>query len=285
MSITLAGARAGLTRGVIELRLAFSGAELIGQLFWPVATLVAVFLLRDVPVGRGAAGDRYTLDTFILPSTLGMFVALGMLLVVQQLAADREDGSLLRAKITPNGIPAYLVGKIVQISATIVAYLAIVLLPGLLFVDGLDLGRPGSWLTFAWVIVLGLVATQTIGAVLGSLVSSSRGAGYLSLPILGLIAISGIFAPITALPAWLAWIAQVFPVYWLGLGMRSALLPDAAAAVEIGGSWRPVETAVVLGAWVVTGLVLAPVVLRRMARRESGSSVAQRRERAMQRVG
>jgi len=285
MSITLAGARAGLTRGVIELRLAFSGAELIGQLFWPVATLVAVFLLRDVPVGRGAAGDRYTLDTFILPSTLGMFVALGMLLVVQQLAADREDGSLLRAKITPNGIPAYLVGKIVQISATIVAYLAIVLLPGLLFVDGLDLGRPGSWLTFAWVIVLGLVATQTIGAVLGSLVSSSRGAGYLSLPILGLIAISGIFAPITALPAWLAWIAQVFPIYWLGLGMRSALLPDAAAAVEIGGSWRPVETAVVLGAWVVTGLVLAPVVLRRMARRESGSSVAQRRERAMQRVG
>jgi ABC-2 type transport system permease protein len=133
--------------------------------------------------------------------------------------------------------------------------------------------------------VLGLVATQTVGAVLGSLVSSSRGAGYLSLPILGLIAISGIFAPITAMPAWLAWIAQVFPVYWLGLGMRSALLPDAAAAVEIGGSWRPVETAVVLGAWVVAGLVFAPIVLRRMARKESGSRVAERRERALQRVG
>lgn len=285
MSSANAGARAGLTRGLIELRLAFSGTELIGQLFWPVATLVAVFLLRDVPVAQGAAGDGYTLDTFILPSTLGMFVALGMLLVVQQLAADREDGSLLRAKITPNGIPAYLIGKLVQISATIVAYLAIVLIPGLLFVDGLDLGRPGSWLTFAWVIVLGLVATQTIGAVLGSLVSSSRGAGYLSLPILGLIAISGIFAPITAMPAWLAWIAQVFPVYWLGLGMRSALLPDAAAAVEIGGSWRPVETAVVLAAWVVAGLVFAPIVLRRMARKESGSRVAERRERALQRVG
>jgi ABC-2 type transport system permease protein len=285
MSSTNAGARAGLTRGLIELRLAFSGAELIGQLFWPVATLVAVFLLRDVPVGQGASGDGYTLDTFILPSTLGMFVALGMLLVVQQLAADREDGSLLRAKITPNGIPAYLIGKLVQISATIVAYLAVVLLPGLLFVDGLALGRPGSWLTFAWVIVLGLVATQTVGAVLGSLVSSSRGAGYLSLPILGLIAISGIFAPITAMPAWLAWIAQVFPVYWLGLGMRSALLPDAAAAVEIGGSWRPVETAVVLGAWVVAGLVFAPIVLRRMARKEWGSQVVERRERALQRVG
>ncbi|GAA1820832.1 ABC transporter permease [Agromyces neolithicus] len=280
MSTTITGARAGFGRGLIELRLAFSGAELVGQVFWPVATLVAIFLVRDVSIGAG-----YTLDTFILPGTLGMFVALGMLLVVQQLAADREDGSLLRAKITPQGIPAYLIGKLVQISATIVAYLAIVLLPGLVFVDGLDLGRPGSWLTFAWVVVLGLIATQTIGAALGSLVSSSRGAGYLSLPILGLIAISGIFAPITALPEWLAWIAQVFPVYWLGLGMRSALLPDAAAAVEIGGSWRPVETAMVLGAWVVAGIVLAPIVLRRMARKESGSRVAERRERALQRVG
>jgi ABC-2 type transport system permease protein len=33
--------------------------------------------------------------------------------------------------------------------------------------------------------------------------------------------------------------------------------------------------------WTVAGLVLAPIVLRRMARRESGSAVAARRERAM----
>jgi ABC-2 type transport system permease protein len=52
--------------------------------------------------------------------------------------------------------------------------------------------------------------------------------------------------------------------------------------VEIGGSWRHLETLVVLGGWVVIGFALAPVVLRRMARRESGSAVAARRERAMQ---
>jgi ABC-2 type transport system permease protein len=40
----------------------------------------------------------------------------------------------------------------------------------------------------------------------------------------------------------------------------------------------------VLGAWAVAGLVVAPMVLRRMARRESGSSVAARREKALQRV-
>ena len=102
--------------------------------------------------------------------------------------------------------------------------------------------------------------------------------------MVGLVAISGIFYPITSLPVWVQWIAQVFPVYWLGLGMRSALLPDALASVEIGGSWRYLETIGVLGVWAAVGLVLAPIVLRRMARRESGASVAERRQKAMQRV-
>ena len=80
------------------------------------------------------------------------------------------------------------------------------------------------------------------------------------------------------------WIGQLTPIYWMGLGMRSALLPDSAVVVELGDSWRHVETAVVLGAWTVGGLLLAPVVLRRMARRESGSKVAERRDRALRRV-
>ncbi|WP_157002361.1 ABC transporter permease [Agromyces laixinhei] len=270
--------RAGVWGGLVELRQAFTGMELVGQLLWPVATLVAVFFLRDVAIGT----TGYEIGTIILPGALGMFVALGMLLVVQQLAADREDGTLLRAKATPNGIRAYLVGKLVQISATILAYLAIILIPGVFLVDGLEISDPSSWITFAWVLVLGLVATQAIGVILGSAIATPRGAGYLSLPVLGLIAISGIFAPITGLPDWLQWIAQVFPIYWLGLGMRAAFLPDDAV---VGESWRQLETAAVLGAWAIVGLVLAPIVLRRMARRESGSRVAERREQAMRRVG
>ncbi|MBE1612557.1 hypothetical protein [Actinopolymorpha pittospori] len=54
---------------------------------------------------------------------------------------------------------------------------------------------------------------------------------------------------------------------------------------ELGQSWRHLETVGVLGVWAVLGLVVAPLVLGRMARRESGSRVAERRERALQRVG
>ena len=67
----------------------------------------------------------------------------------------------------------------------------------------------------------------------------------------------------------------------LGLGMRSALLPNAMAAAEIGHSWRHLATFGVLSAWAVAGLVLAPFVLRRMARREPGSNVAARREKVV----
>ena len=101
--------------------------------------------------------------------------------------------------------------------------------------------------------------------------------------MMGLVATSGIFYPIGGFPGWLQWIAQVFPIYWLGLGMRSALLPESMVAAEIGGSWRHLETVGVLGLWAIVGLILAPIVLRRMARRESGSRVAERREQAMQR--
>ncbi|MEZ0070788.1 ABC transporter permease [Planotetraspora sp. GP83] len=281
MTPAVTALRAGFARGLIELRQSLTGTELLGHLFWPVATLVAIFLLRDRSVGAGG----FTLGALILPSVLGMFIALGMLLVIQHLTADREDGTLLRARATPGGIRGYFTGKLVTVSGTVLAYLAILLGPGLLIVDGLDVGGLHSWLTLAWVLILGLLATQPLGAVLGSLISSPCGAGYLSLPVMGLISISGIFYPITAMPEWLQWIAQVFPVYWLGLGMRAALLPDPAAAVEIGGSWRHLETAGVLGAWALLGLVVPPIMLRRMARRESGSRVAERREKALQRVG
>jgi ABC-2 type transport system permease protein len=79
-------------------------------------------------------------------------------------------------------------------------------------------------------------------------------------------------------------IGQLFPMYWLGLGMRAALLPSHLAAVEIDGSWRLPYMFLALALWSVLGLATAPPVLRRMARRESGSRVAQRRERAMLRA-
>lgn len=265
---------------MIELRRSFRGAALLGQLFWPTMSLAAIAWTR----ARNFGASGFPVGTLALPGVLGMFVALGGFLMIQYLAAEREDGTLLRARATPHGIDGYFVGKLVTVAGTVIVYLAIVLLPGMVLVDGLDVGNVGAWLSLAGMVTLGILATLPIGVMLGSLISSPRSISYLSLPVMGLIGISGIFYPITALAQWLHATAQLFPFYWLGLGMRAALLPDSAAIVEIGGSWRPLETLAVLAVWAAVGVAVGPLLLRRMARRESGATVAKRHELALQRT-
>ena len=283
MSPTMVAIQAGVRRGGIELRQTFTNfQDLWNYIFLPALFLVVMFFLR----GKAVPRTDFSLSAATIPSVFGMqIVFAGLIMVATILFMEREDGTLLRAKATPNGMLGYLVGRIVQISGMSMVSVVTILIPGALIFGGLKLGSPGAWFTLIWVLLLGLVATMPIGAVLGSLFSNPSSLGFIFVPMMGLIAISGIFYPITAFPVWLQWIGQMFPIYWVGLGMRSAFLPDSLVSVEIGDSWRHLETVGVLGIWAVVGLVLAPIVLRRMARRESGSTVDARRERAMQRAG
>lgn len=276
------GLRAGLVRGVIECRQTLTNTQdLMGYVFPSLVFLIVMFVMRDNTV----AGTDFSMGAMVLPSVLGMSVMFaGLMTVAQLLIVEREDGTLLRAKAIPNGMQGYLVGKVVTVSGMTIVSLLIILLPGLFLFDGVALDSVGAWLTLAGVTLVGLAATMPLGAIIGSLFSSPRQIGLVMFPMMGLIGISGIFYPIGEMPGWLQWIAQVFPMYWLGLGMRSAMLPEAMASIEIGGSWRLLETLGVLGVWAVVGVVVAPIVLRRMARRESGSSVQARKEKAMQRV-
>ena len=73
------------------------------------------------------------------------------------------------------------------------------------------------------------------------------------------------------------------PLYWIGVAFRWVLLPDSAAAAELGGEWRIGLALVVLVAWAVVGMLVAPALLRRMARRQSGTVVAAARERVLNR--
>ncbi|MFD2419516.1 ABC transporter permease [Amycolatopsis pigmentata] len=280
-SAVLTAARSGLARGRIELKLTFTNAQDLWAYLFPAVLLTVVMVFMR---GSTVPGMNFSLSARTLPSVLGMNIAMGGFVnLAQSLTTEREDGTLLRAKAIPHGMVGYLVGKIVQVSGMSVIGCVLVLVPGLFVAEGLDLG-PAAWFTLVWVMLLGFVATMPAGAVIGSLISSPRAMGLVMLPLMGLIAISGIFYPSSALPGWLQVTGQVFPFYWLGLGMRSALLPDAMSAAELGQSWRHWETVAVLGLWAIVGLLVAPVVLRRMARRESGSAVAARRERALSRM-
>ena len=281
--VTRAAVRAGLNQGWIELSHCFTMVEDAFEIL-PIPLISVVFLLVVDSKHVHVPGTHFSIGSTLLTGMLGMTVGLhGVTSLGMQLIADRGDGTLLRAKVTPNGMVGYLIGKIVVVSGTIMLTVVGLLIVGLIPFGGLALGSATSWLTLAWVLALGLLAMLPLGAVLGSLFRSVRSATVMITGIFLLIGFSGIFTPITQLPAWLQWVGQALPLYWLGLGVRSALLPGSLAAVEIGHSWRHLATAGVLGAWAIAGLVLAPVLLRRAARRVSGSSVAARRERLLSR--
>ncbi|MEV8439108.1 ABC transporter permease [Actinosynnema sp. NPDC051121] len=274
--------RLGVDRGVREFRQSMGSSDQLYNVFTGLAALIVLWFQRDSAV----EGSGVSLAALTLPGMLGMGMVFSALVgPAGQLAINREDGTLLRAKALPHGMLGYVVGRTVQTSLDSLTGLLVVLAPGLFLVNVLaDAGVAGV-LGLLAVLALGMASMLPWGAVAGSITKSPSGAmGITMLPMMGIVAISGIFYPITAMPGWLQAVAQVFPMYWAGHGARAALLPDAAAAAELGGSWRIPEMIGVLGVWTVVGFLLAPTILRRMARRESGSDMEQRRQAALQRV-
>lgn len=280
---TIAGAsrsavRAGLRRGWLETKYSLTEvADVFWMFLFPVAFTVTLLFMR----GDTVPGTDLPLGAMVLPSLIGMSIAFGGLAgPAMQLATDREDGTLLRAKATPDGMLGYLVGKIWFFGLTTLASLLLLAIPAATVAGNLRIDSRTA-LLLPTIFAVGMVATVPIGTALGSLFKSSAQSMLVMLASMLLISISGIFYPITALPTWLQWVGQAFPFYWLGLGTRSAMLPTGAEVSEIGESWRTAEMYAVLGAWAVIGLVVAPVVLRRMARRQSGSAVAAARDKIM----
>ena len=272
--------RLGIRRGWTEFVLSLRSSQ--DQWFYLFTAFLAVgylFLRRDTPVDD----TGLMLPSVALPSILGGLVAFGLVIgPAYSLAMEKEDGTLLRAKAVPHGLVGYFAGQLVLHSSSLVPQTIAVLVPSFLLFDNL-MAHPSGWFTIVWVLTLGLLATLPIGMAIGALVPGVQKVGMWGmLPVMALAGISGIFYPVQALWGWVQVVAQVFPMYWLGLGMRSAFLPDSYVGAEIGGSWRTLETVAVLGAWAVVGALVAPALLRRMSRRQSGSQVAAAKEAATQ---
>jgi ABC-2 type transport system permease protein len=271
----------GLARGWTMFGHLWTSPEgVLNTVFWNGIPLAFLILNRDSTI----EGSPLPFATVVLPGFLGLMVAASAMSPAFYLSAEREDGTLLRAKAVPHGMVGYVTGMLLYSSLETLVGVALLLGAGLILFPGLAVNGVGGWIMFTIVLVLGLLATLPVGIAIGSVVRSARAIGGFGLIVIGgMAAISGIFIPTQALWGWLQVLAQALPTYWLGQGMRFAFLPDSAAAWEIGASWRLIEMFTVLGAWAVAGVVLAPVLLRRMARRESGSAVEARRQQALQR--
>lgn len=269
---------ATLRQARITLLRKYTSGSGIGTLVMSLAFVVLLWFLRDTDFRDGAVmAGGFVLVGFI---SFGV-IAAAVLAVSAELQTEREDGTLLRAKAVPHGMTGHLVAKlfVTPLDALLPLLPALVgaaiVLPGQLPTD------VGSWLLFALVFVVSVAAMIPWGAVLGSIFRTMMGLAWAMMGMYAVAAVAGIFYPLSALPGWLQWLGQATPLYWIGHAFRAALLPADAAAAEIGGEFRLGLALVVLVGWAVVGLVVAPVVLRRMARRQSGSVVAAARDRVL----
>ncbi len=283
MNPALNAVRVGLSRGWIEFKNTFGnfGEVIGGYLLTPALFLAIALFTADSTVEGGGT----SLGAFLMASGVTMLLLLlGTITIAQVVGSEREDGTLLRSRVVPDGMVGYAVGKTWYLVTMSALSLALMLVPGIILIDGFAVQGVAGAVTLAWVCVLSLLAIAPIGAVVGSLLSNPRtGVGLLMLPVMGLTGVSGVLLPIAVMPGWLQTVAQIFPVYWVGLGVRAAVLPGSHAAAELTGTWQLPQVAGVLALWAVGGFAVAQWVLRRMARKTSGSRVQQAREQAMQR--
>jgi ABC-2 type transport system permease protein len=259
-----------------------AGQDIAYYVITSLIFLVVLFLNRNNMV----EGTDVSVATFMLPGLIALQVAFaGAFGIATVLATEREDGTLLRLKSVPYGVVGYVAGQAVRVCLEIAFSMVIILIPAAFFVPNLMSDGLLAALGAVAYLLLGLFAVVPLGFIIGSVFKNPRSVGGWGMLVMAAIVwVSGIFAPLATMAWWVQILGQLTPTYWLGLGLRSTLLPESAVVVEIDGSWRTLLTIAVLVGWAIIGMVLAPMLLRRMARRESGSSVAARREKALQRV-
>ncbi|BDZ41223.1 transport permease protein [Paraoerskovia sediminicola] len=267
--------RLGLARTSLELRQFVRERDAMIFIFAYPLIMMAIFATvfdgqvvgSDVPGADG--GIPYA--QYFLPG----IVATGIMLTSFQslatsIAVERDDGTLKRLRATPLPATSYFLGKVGQVLMVSIVQTALLLALARLAFDVPMPDDAAAWGTFAWVFVLGTAAGAVLGVAFSSVPRSGRSAGAVVTPVvLVLQFVSGVFFPFFSLPGWMQSVASVFPLRWMAQGMRSALLPPEAAALEVAGTWQHALTAGVLLAWLVLGLIVG-VRTFRWRRRDDG---------------
>ncbi len=254
----------GWDRTVLELKMYFREKEAVFFSFaFPILMLSMFAVIFGPQFGEGDTAD-VNAARFFLP---GMVAAGVMLTSFQSMAlsvaAERDDGTLKRLRATPMPPVSYFLGKVGLVASTSLAQFALLILIARL---GFGVQLPtdaGRWLVFLWVFALGVACGTVLGIAYSSMANSARSVGAIVIaPTLILQFISGVYFAFTDLPEWLKQVASIFPLKWIAQGMRSVFFPDAWQSQEMAGTWEPGRTALVLGLWLVIGLVLCARTFR-----------------------
>lgn len=186
----------------------------IGTVLMPVA----IFLVVGRAMGRGTGAPRSAGAAMFLQS--GLPVMVSVLIAISAVASlvtiisiYREGGILKRLRATPlrpyTILSAHVLAKMAFTAITI----ALLLLAGRRFYP---VGLNVPVFSFALAVIVSTLSILSMGFVIASLVRTARFAQPVAaLVFYPMLAISGLFAPLEAMPMWLQALARLLPMTYV----------------------------------------------------------------------
>jgi len=245
----------GVSRGFLELKQFFRQREsVVFTLLFPVLLLLIFGSVFKDEIAPGVTFSQY----FVAGMIASGLVNTGFQQLAITIPMERDNGTLKRLRGTPAPASSYFIGKIILVFVSMSIQVILLLIFGVLLY-GITLPSDSAhWITFIWVMLLGLISSTLLGIAFSSVPKSGRGASAVVSPIVIILQFfSGVFFVFTQLPSWMQNFAAIFPLKWLTQGMRAVFLPDSFAAQEVAGSWELGKIALFLGMWSIAGFFLA----------------------------
>ena len=211
------------------------------------------------------------------PSSLAMtflmlvMVQSGTFTVAQAVLSARADGTLVRLRLLPGGLQAYVVEKSLHVLA--VSGLSIGMLLGLaLTIGGLPTGGPALLPGALGSLILGLLFFMALGLLLGAVLPAGGDLlSYAALAVYVPAALAGTGA-VAVFPEPLQAAVRILPFEWIASGVDAGLTGGVHLGFGGTDTWNPFVAAVVTALWAALLLTAAVPLLRRMTRRASGST-------------
>ncbi len=222
--------------------------------FWTAAnTLTIVFIAKGVEAGGGKVDITRLTTILLIGAVVWSYLGIVFEILIETVAWERWEGTIEYTFMAPlrrsvhllgTGVFAILYG-LVRASIVFVAISAFF---------GLHMPKAnyGTALVLLAVASISFVGIGMMTAVL-PLISPEKGTqfGYVGQGLM--LVVSGVYYPVSVLPAPMQWIATISPATYALRGMRSAILDGAGLGTVWGDIWPLMVIGVVsvpLGIWV-----------------------------------
>jgi ABC-2 type transport system permease protein len=212
---------------------------------WTVAnTLTIVFIAKGVERSGAHVNVERLTTVLLIGAVIWAYLGIIFEILTETVAWERWEGTIEYTFMAPLARPVHLIGM------GLFAVLYGVVRAGLLFgVVALMFGLSMPVANFAAAIVLLAIASVSfIGvgmmtAVL-PLISPEKGTqlGFIAQGLM--LVVSGVYYPVSVLPAWMQWIATISPATYALRGIRAAILDGSG----VGGLWGDIWPLIVIGA-------------------------------------